>query len=180
MKTTFLKSLLSKSVITRSIVLGAAILVAVGGGMAIGSRSSQVTIPQETIPFANGQMVIENGAVEWTGELQSLSAESEVPSIKVPYYSTLRYNSQTDTLKVTLPNPKENSCYFVYTFTLPELGIELGSTNMIEPAMAVEQIAVDAEVPTGEHKLDILVSTYSLDDMSPLNGAVINTSLVVS
>ncbi len=140
-----------------------------------------VDIGQQEVPLSSSvQMVVDDGAIEWSGELQSLSAETEEESIKVPYYTDLRYNSQTDILKVTLPNPQENDCYISYTFKIVEEGVELGATNLIEPGMAVEQVEIANSIEAGEYNLEIRVAAYSLDDMSPLNNAVINTKLIVS
>ncbi len=127
----------------------------------------------------SGGMQVEKDTVNWNGSLES---ENEVKgkSVKVPYYSDIYMGTGTKEVSVTLVNPKENHCYFTYTWTIEGQEEAIYTSDLIEPGKAIEGIKLTEGLESGEYSLDMQISTYSMEDKKERNKAVVKTKLIVS
>lgn len=100
--------------------------------------------------------------------------------IQIPYYSDIYMEGGTDSIDMMLVNPKENECYFAYTFILSETGQEIYQSDLIEPGRALEEVKLNQKMGTGRYKLDIRIDTYSIKEQNVLNNAIVSTNLIVS
>lgn len=122
-------------------------------------------------------MKIEKNTIEWNQDMQSADENAD---IQIPYYADIYMENGADTIDMVLVNPKENECYFAYTFILSETGKEIYHSDLIEPGRAIEEVRLNQKMGTGVYQLDIRIDTYSLEGTNALNNAVIPTSLTVS
>lgn len=126
-----------------------------------------------------GGLQVEKDTVNWNGSLES-DNKVEGKSVKVPYYSDIYMDPDTRQVRVTLVNPKENNCYFTYTWTIEGQEEAIYTSDLIEPGKAIEGIELAEGLESGEYKLDMQISTYSMKDQKEMNKAVVKTKLIVS
>ncbi|MDO5410796.1 MAG: hypothetical protein Q4F21_10135 [Lachnospiraceae bacterium] len=127
-------------------------------------------------PVGSGGMKIEKGAVEWT---QDMKSSDENAAIQIPYYSDIYMENGSDEIDMYLVNPKENKCYFSYTFILKKNSEKIYQSGLIEPGKALDQVTLNRKFENGEYTLDMQIDTYTLEETKPLNNAIVSTRLIV-
>ena len=148
--------------------IAAAVLVAaIAAGFLLGNNRNA----------ASKVLKVHKNTVEWNQDMKS--ADIDV-GIQIPYYSDVYMKGGTDTIDMTLFNPKENDCYFTYTFILSDTGEEIYQSDLIGPGRALEQVKLNQEVPNGTYKLNIRVDTYTMENQETLNNAIVATNLIAS
>lgn len=147
------------------IIIAIVMMVTVGGFFLAGSDT------------LSGGMKIEKNTVEWN---QDMEIADESAAIQIPYYSDIYMEGDTDSIDMILVNPKENECYFTYTFILKETGEEIYQSDLIESGRALEKVKLNQTMDRGTYKLDIRIDTYSIEEQNPLNNAIVSTNLIVS
>lgn len=126
---------------------------------------------------ASDGLKVQKNTVEWNQDMKSADEDA---GIQIPYYSDVYMEGGTNTIDMTLVNPKENDCYFTYTFILSDTGEEIYQSDLIGPGRALEQVKLNQEVPNGTYKLNIRVDTYTMEDQETLNNAIVATNLIAS
>ena len=126
---------------------------------------------------ASNGLKVQKNTVEWNQDMKSADKDA---GIQIPYYSDVYMKGGTDTIDMTLVNPKENDCYFTYTFILSDTGEEIYQSDLIGPGRALEQVKLNQEVPNGTYKLNIRVDTYTMENQETLNNAIVATNLIAS
>lgn len=155
------------------------ICVACVGIAAAGVGAYSCFNPKEETANSGSNISVEKDVVAWDGELQSEN-DLQQESIKVPYYGELTAQTDKKDVGVTLVNPKENNCYFSYTWEIADTGEEIYKSNLIEPGMAIDGIQMNEILEAGTYAINMQIDTYSMDDQQPMNKAVVETTLVVS
>lgn len=125
----------------------------------------------------SGGLKMEKNTVEWNQELESADENAD---IQIPYYTDIYMESGTDLIDMVLINPKENECYFSYTFTLSETGEVIYQSDLIESGRALKEVKLNQKMEPGTYKLDIRIDTYSIEEQDVLNNAIVSTNLIVS
>ena len=125
----------------------------------------------------SGGLKMEKNTVKWNQNLESVDESAD---IQIPYYSDIYMDDGADSIDMVLVNPKENECYFTYTFILNETGEEIYQSDLIEPGRALEEVKLNQKMISGTYKLDIRIDTYSIEEQNPLNNAIVSTNLIVS
>ena len=100
--------------------------------------------------------------------------------IAVPGYSAIQFPANTEKVSIVLPNPENNPCYFVFSIVLLDSGETVYRSGMIPPGMAVTEITLLRPLESGTYPIEIRIETYSLTNKSPMNGANVKATLVVS
>lgn len=126
---------------------------------------------------ASNGLKVQKNTIEWDQDMQSADENAD---IQIPYYGDVYMEGGSDKIDMTLVNPKENDCYFVYTFILSDTGEEIYQSDLIEPGRALTEADLEDEVPAGTYKMDIRIDTYTMDDQKTLNNAVVSTNLIAS
>ncbi len=102
---------------------------------------------------------------------------TEEQGIQIPGYGTIYFAAGEKDVPITLYNPEENTCNFVF-----ELSIEgdepFYQTGLVEPGKAVTEISLKNPFTAGNYKMHILVKAYDQDGNS-LNSGDVKTTLVV-
>lgn len=126
---------------------------------------------------ASNGLKVQKNTIEWNQDMQSADKNAD---IQIPYYGDVYMEGGSDKIDMTLVNPKENDCYFVYTFILSDTGEEIYQSDLIEPGRALTEAELEDKVPAGTYKMDIRIDTYTMDDQKTLNNAVVSTNLIAS
>ena len=100
-------------------------------------------------------------------------------SISIPGYEGLTLSANTKKQKVSLPNPAENTCYFVITLSLED-GTVLWKSDYIEPGETSKPIKLTTKLSAGNYPALMKYECFKLDESkTPLNGAEIKLTLRV-
>lgn len=113
---------------------------------------------------------------EWSGNIEAQGSEG----IKIPGFNKIYFEAGTNQVQLTLANPADNTCYFIYELFLndPE-GEKLYSSCRIDPGMALTDITVSRSLEEGAYTLYIKVNPCDLDSGAPLNAALLKVPLIV-
>ena len=118
---------------------------------------------------------VEKNTVAWT---QDMKSSDENQQIQIPYYGNIYMSSGNRTIDMYLVNPKENKCYFQYTFTLNS-GEKIYQSGLIKPGRALEKPELKKVMKPGKYDLNIHINTYTCDTKKKLNNAVVPAELFV-
>ena len=121
---------------------------------------------------------IDPGAQDWTGQ-QPENAGGEASGIKIPGYPSITLPADTQDVSVAFLNPEGNPCYFVFELVLKDTDETLYKSKMVPPGQAIYEISLSRPLPEGEYDAVIRISTTSLEDGSAMNGANVETVLIV-
>ncbi len=103
----------------------------------------------------------------------------ESNSIKIPGYSYVTIEKDSKDVQIALVNPDGNPCYFTYELILMDNNESLYKSKLIPPGKMISDIRLNRPLEKGEYKAFIRVTTTSLSDNSPMNGADLETVLIV-
>lgn len=122
---------------------------------------------------------IDPDAQDWNGgELPDQGGEEEV-GIKIPGYPSITIPADTTDVTVALLNPEGNPCYFTFELVLSDTDEVLYTSKMVPPGQMVSNITLSRALPAGEYNATIRITTASLEDGSAMNGANVETVLIV-
>lgn len=80
---------------------------------------------------------------------------------------------------MNLENPAGNPCYFTFELVLKDTNETLYTSKMVEPGKAITNVTLSHGLENGEYPAVIKISTASLEDGSAMNGANVETTLIV-
>jgi len=136
------------------------------------SGSSQVS--QEGLPD------IDPNASDWNGgQLPDKTEDAPAVGIKIPGYPSVTIPANEKDVAVALLNPEGNPCYFVFELVLKENDEILYTSKLVPPGQAITQISLSRKLKAGNYDATIQITTYSIENQSPMNGANVETLLVV-
>ena len=129
-------------------------------------------------PSQTDGLEIDPDADDWNGaELEDKGGE-EV-GIKIPGYPSITLPANQKDVTVALLNPEGNPCYFVFELVLKDTGESLYTSKLVPPGQAITKISLARSLSAGEYNATIKITTYSTTDQSPMNGANVETVLIV-
>ena len=82
-------------------------------------------------------------------------------------------------MNVALLNPEGNPCYFTFELVLKDTDEVLYTSKLVPPGQAIYEITLSHPLAAGEYDAVIRISTTSLEDGSAMNGANVETVLIV-
>ncbi len=161
------------------LVLCAAIIAAAaifGPGL-LKDRDVQ-TIADEDLSLAQAPSApdLEQGAVDWEG-VQPQDTGGVTAGIAIPGYKSITIDANQTDVKVNFNNPEGNPCYFVISLVLED-GTVLYQSKMIEPGKGLYDITLTEALRPGEYSASVKYETFSLTDLSPMNGANVQIMLI--
>lgn len=162
------------------IIANIVIVLLIAGGVTLGLNRNNWFGEKAPESSQTGGLDIDPGAKDWTGdELPDKTDESGAQvGIKIPGYPTVSLPANKKDVKVALLNPEGNPCYFVFEIVL-ESGESIYKSKMVPPGKAVTDLTLSRGLAAGEYPAVIKITTASLTDQSPMNGADVKTVLVV-
>ena len=137
---------------------------------------------QPTVPSSsqNGNLDIDENASDWNGQtLPDKTDDAPAAGIKIPGYPSITLPKDQKTVNVALLNPEGNPCYFTFEIVLKETGETLYQSKMVPPGQAITEITMSRALDAGEYDATIKITTTSLEDGSSMNGANVETVLIV-
>ena len=128
----------------------------------------------------NGNLDIDENAGDWNGQtLPDKTDDAPAVGIKIPGYPSITLPKDQQTVNVALLNPEGNPCYFTFTLILKDTGETLYQSKLVPPGQAITEITMSRALAAGEYNATIQIATTSLEDGSAMNGANVETVLIV-
>lgn len=112
-----------------------------------------------------------------TAETDSVAEKPE--GIRIPGYPRITIQADTKDVTMNLINPEGNPCYFTFEIVLTEENETIYVSEMVEPGKAVTDVTLSRALEKGEYPAVIKITTTSLEDGLAMNGANVETVLVV-
>ena len=127
-----------------------------------------------------GDLDIDENAGDWNGaKLPDKTDDAPAAGIKIPGYPSITLPKDQKTVNVALLNPEGNPCYFTFEIVLKSTGESLYKSKLVPPGKAITEITMSKALPAGEYNATIKITTTSLADGSAMNGANVETVLIV-
>ena len=127
-----------------------------------------------------GDLDIDENAGDWNGEkLPDKTDDAPAAGIKIPGYPSITLPKDQKTVNVALLNPEGNPCYFTFEIVLKGTGESLYKSKLVPPGKAITQITMPRALSAGEYNATIKITTTSVADGSAMNGANVETVLIV-
>ena len=127
-----------------------------------------------------GDLDIDPDAGDWGDEtLPDKTDDPPSAGIKIPGYPSIMLPKDQQTVNVALLNPEGNPCYFTFEIVLKDTGESIYKSKLVPPGKVINQITMARALPEGEYPATIKITTTSLTDGSAMNGANVETVLVV-
>ena len=165
---------MKKNPTTKILLLITAAMAVIAAGLAVMILLLQAAEPR-SIDLGSGLSFEENTA-SWDDS--SLAQNDDQSGIRIPGYGDLLFPADTDAVPLTLYNPKQNDCDFVFELYLNGSGTPFYTTGKIPPGQAVEEIRTGG-LAAGAYTLNMKILTYDRETGAPLNNAVVRTKLTV-
>ena len=128
----------------------------------------------------NGKLDIDENAGNWNGQqLPDKTEDAPAVGIKIPGYPSITLPKDQKTVNVALLNPEGNPCYFTFELVLKDTGETLYQSKLVPPGKAITEITMSRALSAGEYNATIKITTTSLEDGSAMNGANVETVLIV-
>lgn len=136
--------------------------------------------PQGSVVTPTGELGIDENAGDWNGQtLPDKTDDAPAVGIKIPGYPSITLPKDQKTVNVALLNPEGNPCYFTFEIVLKETGESLYQSKLVPPGKAITEITMARALSAGQYEATIKISTTSLEDGSAMNGANVETVLIV-
>lgn len=130
--------------------------------------------------FQNSNLEIDEDAGDWNGaQLPDKTEDKPAVGIKIPGYPSITLPADQQTVNVALLNPDGNPCYFTFELVLKDSGETLYTSKLVPPGKAITEITMSRALSAGEYNATIKITTTSLEDGSAMNGANVETVLIV-
>lgn len=162
------------------VILSVIVLLLIAGGITVGLNWHNWFGEDE--PAAVSDVFNPNldpNAQEWTGENLENKSDDESVGIQIPGYPSITLPADTENVTVALLNPKGNPCYFTFELVLSDTDEVLYTSGMVAPGQVITDITLSRALAAGEYNATIKISTASLEDGSAMNGANVETVLIV-
>ncbi len=115
-------------------------------------------------------------AEEWDDSAVRISAGE---GIRIPGYGVIYFPQNSTEVQLTLYNPKENDCYFIFELNLEGEEEPIYASGYVEPGKAITQLSLSRVLSAGTYTLYIKVKPYDMQTQTLLNNAVVKTKLIV-
>ncbi len=122
---------------------------------------------------------IDDAAGEWNGmPTEPRETQPPAPGIAVPGYPYINIPANTQQVNLPLHNPEGNPCYFTFRLVMKDTEEVLYESKQVPPGQGISSVTLNRGLEPGEHVVIIQISTNSLTDGSPMNGANMQSVLV--
>lgn len=137
-------------------------------------------VPDGPSSSQTGNLDIDENAGDWNGEkLPDKTDDAPAAGIKIPGYPSITLPKDQKTVNVALLNPEGNPCYFTFEIVLKDTGESLYKSKLVPPGKAITEITMSKALSAGQYEATIKITTTSLEDGSAMNGANVETVLIV-
>lgn len=121
---------------------------------------------------------IDPDAGEWQGTEPTDNGGAS-SGIKIQGYPFITIAANTKDVTMALMNPEGNPCYFTFEIVLKDSGETIYTSKQVPPGKVISNVTLNRALSPGEYDAIIKITTNSTEDMHAMNGANVETVLVV-
>lgn len=158
-------------------ILFIVVLLLIGGAVALGINWQKWFGGQETSSEFSPDL--DPNAQDWGEDKTEEESEGESTGIQIPGYPSITIPADETEVTMALVNPEGNPCYFTFELVLKDTDEVLYTSKMVAPGQMITDITLSRALSAGEYNAVIRISTASLEDGSAMNGANMETTLIV-
>lgn len=153
------------------------IILLIGGGLFVGFNWNN-WFGDDTKISAD----IDGDAGDWNGLTEENKEElaNKGEGIAIPGYPYINLPKDTTDVQIVLLNPENNPCYFTFDIVLKDTDESIYTSKQVPPGKAITNLTLNKPLAAGTYDAVIKITTNSLTDLSPMNGANIETQLIVN
>jgi hypothetical protein len=118
--------------------------------------------------------------IEFEEEQSYNLSAAQTDSISVPGFETWTIDAGKTKASTNFYNPEKNTCYFVISVVLDDTGETIYESKYIKPGQHLYEVELLEALNEGTYRATLHYSTYSMTDLTPLNGADVPFELVVN
>ena len=120
---------------------------------------------------------IDPNAGNWNGQTPEDKSDEAV-GIKIPGYPSITIQKDTEQVVMALLNPEGNPCYFKFQIVLKDTDETIFESQYVPPGQSITDVTLSRPLAEGEYDATIIITTVALDQITPLNGANVETVLI--
>ncbi len=109
--------------------------------------------------------------------LNQSAAQSD--KISIPGFETWTIDSGKTTVSANFYNPEKNNCYFVISVILVDTGETIYESKYLKPGQHLYEVELTQALSAGTYSATLHYNTYSMTDLTPMNGADVPFELAV-
>lgn len=164
-----------RTILVQRVIIAVLLVAVAAGGVALaGANRGWFGAPQAA------PAPVDPAARDYDGSVGNApKADPEADTIAIPGYPEIYADAGQTAMDVVLGNPEGNPCYFVYQLVLKETDEVLYISQQIPPGQAVPSITLARALDAGEYEAVLKISTYHVETQAAMNGADVETVLVV-
>lgn len=118
--------------------------------------------------------------IEFEADQTKNQTEMQTDNIAIPGFETWTIDAGQTKVSTNFYNPEENTCYFVLSVILDDTGETIYESKYLKPGQHLYEVELEKALKVGTYQATLHYSTYSMLDYTPLNGADVPFSLVVT
>ncbi len=118
--------------------------------------------------------------IEFEADQTSRQTATASDTISIPGFETWTVDAGKTKAATNFYNPEKNPCYFVIRITLNDTGETVYESKYIKPGQHLYEVELRRALEAGSYKATLHYSTYSMTDLTPMNGADVPFELVVN
>ncbi len=118
--------------------------------------------------------------IEFEPEQSPSSSIVMSDKISIPGFETWTIDANQTTASTNFYNPEKNTCYFIIRVVLNETEEIIYESKYLKPGQHLYEVELAKSLEAGSYQATLHYSTFSMTDMTPLNGADLPFELVVN
>lgn len=182
---------LAKALIRQKIIIGSLAGVLAIGGVGVGIvgvnqgwfGNKPASATEQSTDNASQQPKtadIDPNAGEWDGTIpEAPKGDPNADSIAIPGYPKMYLPAGQTDVDVAFSNPEGNPCYFEFELVLKDTEEVLYASKQVPPGEAITKATMSRALDAGEYPAVIKISTAHIVTQETMNGANVETTLVV-
>lgn len=99
--------------------------------------------------------------------------------ISVPGFETWTIDAKETKVTTNFYNPEQNGCYFVISVIIDKTDETIYESKYLKPGQHLYEIELLRALEAGKYQATLHYSTYSMTDLTPMNGADVPFEFVV-
>lgn len=117
--------------------------------------------------------------IEFEADQTLNQSVTQSEKISIPGFETWTIDAGETKVSTNFYNPEQNDCYFVISVIIDETGETIYESKYLKPGQHLYEVELLRALEAGKYQATLHYSTYSMTDLTPMNGADVPFELVV-
>lgn len=117
--------------------------------------------------------------IEFEADQTLNQSVTQADKISIPGFEAWTIDAGKTKASTNFYNPQQNGCYFVIRIIMDETGETIYESKYLKPGQHLYEVELLHALEAGKYRATLHYSTYSMTDLTPMNGADVPFELVV-